>query len=1228
MNRFKKYLATAALLALPILAACGEDIIPPPPTGSITGQVSIEGMGADGVSVNLSNGASTTTAGGGNYRFDDVVAGPYTVTISGFPADASFDATSASVTIPETGGSVTHNFQGSYIRTASVMGTVTVEGVGLGGVTVRLSGMADSQTATDMSGQYLFTGLRAGSYTVEISGFDTDEVAFGATSSSAMVGVGESKIVSFDGTYLRTAGIGGRVTVEGDGLQGVTVSLSGVEQRTMTTDAGGQYAFSKLKAGDYSVAISGYDTDDYEFATTSASVTVATGETANIPFEGTLLRTSGISGRVSVEGMGLDGVEVGLAGAVEATTMTANGGQYAFAGLAEGTYVLTMTNPSADAYNFETMTATVVLGDSESNITNFEGTHTRTASISGVLFIDEVMQDKMHTAGEPTITEALAPWLAIQDDETKAMVAGLLANAKVLLRGPDLNTMTEVAISADGTYSTGESLRAGSYQVELPANNEMVAAALATAGVAFVGESSVVMVDAAGEATVNFPFRITMQTVATGARMGGGEHYGPPVEGVKLALYARADGTGMLGEAETDAMGMAAFSFARADDTSPGSDDSDNIVFVKAVETGHADLVVSGNKLVEINYASTARLYAADDEMEVATLLNTAVGFDFWVKSNETARDGNEGLGGWNTQVYMGDPKADDAMPLMMVDEDGDTVNATMPTNDGKKNMADLGKSTFSYKITDPTMLPAMFTVMATGGDKAGQPDQGEAWEQGDALTLTHTGLELPPGKDDDMLDLGPIRVTFTTQAIYVGVHRELDDRTGYTDFIGLGDGDGRPEKDGSAVGEITITLMTADSRGRLRTFEYDHDANPKNDDERAVATVGASGMVSFKNIPAGTEITVVAEEGNDMVIVPDSRSTREIDAFGDQLDDYPDGKIVGAFGDMSGARPDVWLCPLQRQEDDDPNEVCSTYAYKWATGTISGSISGLRKGDKAEVTLTPVNSNDDYEDDLEDDDKITAGTGGAAKYSFTGVADGRYMVTLAANPGSWQEDDAKGLSVMHDESDDDDYTGDSDTGDLSATDLRGVIRGRIANDSNGRDGLTSDESRAGVMVAIYSAKKVGGSSATKNNYVADKPVTDEDDDAVMAETDRNGVFMFEGLVKDDMYFLKPVETDLYTAVRNGNPKIGAKAEKADDIVTHALATAGLPPRTGSEPGIPSWDYHTSTASYGTDDAANNFVLLYKDGEVEGKVSDPSVRGRAQSLGRRTAPVQGVEPDS
>ena len=1081
--------------------------------------------------------------------------------------------------------------------------------------------MADGETTTDDTGQYAFTGLRAGTYSVEISSFDSNEVSFSSTSGAATVGVGESKVVSFDGTYLRTAGIQGQVSVDGDGLGGVTVTLVGEgEDRSETTNASGQYAFSKLKGGTYQVAISGYDPEDYEFETTSKTATIATGETANVPFDGTLLRTAGIAGRVSLDdGMGLDGVTVTLAGAAEATATTSNGGQYAFAGLAAGTYVLSITNPNEVAYNFaeDEMQKTVMLEDDQSAIVNFSGTHTRTASVSGMLFIDEVMQDKMYTDGEPSIVAALTPWLGslADDDPAKLAVAGLLAKATVKLRGPDLNTEHDIPIMADGSFTTGEMLPAGSYQVELPVNDDDVAAGLAAAGVAFVGESMVVTVEAGGNETVNFPFRITMQTVATGARMGGGGHYGLPVEGVKLALYARADGTDMLDETMTNEDGVATFNFARADNTGPAG--NDNIVFVRAVETGHDALVVSGNEYVEIDYASTARLYAADHEKEVATLLNVAVAFDFWVKSNETARDGDEGLAGWNTQVYMGDPEADDAMPLMLPNPLDPTmmVNATMPTDDGEDNMDDLGKSTFAY-VADPTMVeyPVTFTVMAAMDDEAGckgsgldatsdQPDQCEMWEQSDALTHTHNGLDLPLGEDDDMLDLGPIRITFTTQTIYVGAHRELDDRTGFTDFIGIGEGDSRPT--GTAEDEIEVSLMVADSRGRLRAFEYDHDLDDETDDVEATATFDDSGIVSFAHIPSDSKITAVVDAPSGMMIVPDDRATREIDAFGEQLDDYPDGKMVGAFGDGSGARADVWLCPLWRLDNEDPNDNCSTFAYKWATATISGSISGLRTGDKATVTLTPVNSNDEYEDDLADDDEITAGTGGAARYSFTGVADGRYMVTLEANEGSWQKDETGVLSVMHDEdNDEEDYTGDSASGNLSATDLRGVIRGRIANDSNGRAGLTSDESRAGVQVAIYTAKKVGGSGATKNNYVPDEAVTDDDDDPVMAETDGDGVFMFEGLVVGDNYFLEPVETDLYIAVRNGNPSIGSTAEKATDVVPHALAAATLPPRAGTEPAIPTWDYNTSTATVG----AADFVLMYKDGEVEGKVSDPSVR--------------------
>ena len=173
------------------------------PVGTITGQVSIEGRGIDIVSVTLSNGAAATTANGGKYRFDDLEAGAYTVTISNFPDDASFDQTSAPATIATDGETVTVNFSGTYIRTSSIMGTVTVEDDGLGGITVSLSGVAESETSTDASGQYAFTGLRAGDYSVAISDYDTDEYSFHVTRQNVAVAVGEAVVVQFKGVWLR-----------------------------------------------------------------------------------------------------------------------------------------------------------------------------------------------------------------------------------------------------------------------------------------------------------------------------------------------------------------------------------------------------------------------------------------------------------------------------------------------------------------------------------------------------------------------------------------------------------------------------------------------------------------------------------------------------------------------------------------------------------------------------------------------------------------------------------------------------------------------------------------------------------------------------------------------------------------------------------------------------------------------------------------------------------------
>ncbi len=112
----------ATLMAL-TFTACDEgtpppvDPEPPPdPVGTISGTVTIDGSGAAGLTATLSSGATQTTNTSGAFSFADVVAGSYTVTISGHPEDVTFPAATQSATIASNGQTVQLNFPGQYIR--------------------------------------------------------------------------------------------------------------------------------------------------------------------------------------------------------------------------------------------------------------------------------------------------------------------------------------------------------------------------------------------------------------------------------------------------------------------------------------------------------------------------------------------------------------------------------------------------------------------------------------------------------------------------------------------------------------------------------------------------------------------------------------------------------------------------------------------------------------------------------------------------------------------------------------------------------------------------------------------------------------------------------------------------------------------------------------------------------------------------------------------------------
>ena len=991
MNRLK-VLVAAALLGLP-LAACEEGTTPPP-VGEIEGQVVIEGEGMDGIAVTLSSGAATTTSNGGYYQFSDVEGGIYTVTISGYPEDASFDATSAEVTIASSGQTVTRNFSGSYIRTASLMGMVTVEGQGLPGITVTISGRQNAEQVTDANGQYTFTLLRAGNYTVEIADFDPTDVAFSQASAAVAIAVGESKVWSFDGTYVRESTIMGQVSVEGNGLGDVTVSLQGMgADEEVMTDDGGQYTFDNLRAGQYSVAISGYDarefgfettsatvmvehgktanqpfegimlrtasimgqvsvegegladvtvslqgegenqttetndsghytftdlpagnfqvgisgydTDDYSFETTSRNVSLALGATATVPFEGILLRTSGISGRVSVEGMDLDSVTVTLSGddlEEDRTEMTDATGQYAFAGLAEGAYTVAISDFDDVSYNFETTSMDVELGDDDVQIVNFMGSHARTASVSGMLYVDEAGKNDAYNEGE----DALA-------------VAGIA----LALVGPGIGDVMPGITGPDGSFAF-PGLRAGPYQLVVVPVNPLIPQDYAYGGPT---EGYSFALGVGDEKTQNIPFDITHTTVNFSVNLKSGDDMGDALPGATVSFFSDMAGEQKIGDAMSGDDGMASLRIAR-------SAASNHTVYASvAAPTGSYD--TDGAKQA-VMWDGKSTMHAAGNSSDIT---NTMADFSFSGATITTDFGGGTELGGWAISVTSGDDAVEGA-----------------PTElgaDGSASFSETAAAGKSYKVS-------------IKADQANTLDGGETYEA-TSVEYTHTGLKLPA-----TMDAGTMEVTYKTQTLKVYVHNERDQVMGFTGNI-LG-GDVRT----SAELDIAIRHIER-TTGRSRAF-------PSTDKVKAT---NANGVYTFSNVPATAQVIVQA----------DVKAGRNVKLLGeDELDAYTDnednGRMKGAFGDNGGYNHTVELCPLMSRSEDQRHGECGTFAvvntYQvdgqvWEnTVATNGAAGGF--GDVAKtavkgvvVSMDPV----DGENLAGDSDSYTSGTDDKATRNF-----------------------------------------------------------------------------------------------------------------------------------------------------------------------------------------------------------------------------------------------------
>ena len=1258
-------------------------------TAGVSGSVTVNGMGIDAnVALTMKDedgeyqDVDDMDTQDGQFGFSGLAEGDYMLTLSKYDAvEYLFDDN-----IPfslDLNESSIQNFVGKALRTGTIMGSVSDEAGPLEGIAVTLirvisatSGEVMGSDATDDDGNYSFGPLLAGGYQVTIAGY-SDEHDFGAngTTMSVALATDGQEMANFAATFIRTASVSGMVTVDDEPMDGWTVTLTGGEQPEGGTDAmtgdDGRYSFDGLRKGAYTVTLTNDDENAYSFPTADWSGSLAVGQQqGDISFAGTQLKRGSISGQVHAEGDAISGVAVTLSGDADAEDTTDDNGEYNFPGLAVGEYTVTIEHPGA-AYVFadaDLSGGANIVNNDDFVILDFAGTHARNATVVGRLFIDEGPDEGEYHNSEPMLT--MAAWANYLPDAIVAQLPPFITGPPIGLLGPNLNDPEQTVFAgADGNYEFSGLVK-GDYRVRVVTSlpNPLdptgapvdIGGLLAMAGYALGGEDNDVgvpiEVTAGGETRQDFPFLITKQTINVGAVMGTPkEATNTKVGGVKIDLYATADdaaaerdplGSLTTGGAGTEANpnpghGTATFEFARSDDKGPGGNGNDHLVWANVASTGHADLAFSDNRAIGIQYDATAR---ESDALAAARLVNLQVNTQMWVKSNATAKDGDNLLGGW--KVLANDEACATCTTL-------DSAAATVAA-------ANHGRASFAKRLELADVLgatPYSVTFKLAPTPETGprpQPDMGEDWRQSAALTHTHNHLSLPADNTAAKNDRGPIYVTWTTQKLTIGVYREADDTEGYTDFrSALAQGDHRPHA--AVAAGMEIELLVEDNRGRLERFEWDpHPQTGKNRREGLKkVSEGSDGMVTFERIPSNTEITVRYRAGTDRKQI--DYGYDEIEAFNDASDtrhnDLMDfGPTMGAFGSESGGQPEVKMCTASATEQVQPrpdmplsDEWCATFAYQWTTGEVYGDVGDAGRGH--DILVAVQTGQGAIGDEVKTD--------GSGEYSADGLQDGEYTATATINGTTYallQPATEPGIELYHIEEcwaatnpdpvttmptanacvDVDWVEGTNDDGETTykyanrhhkawRTGRIGLsIKGYVAND--GQDGefadnlLRGDESMAGIVVTASQGNAVRGS----------------------ATTDASGFYSIENLAAGSYTIEAGAAANamaLHAITRNA-------AGTGWNFVTEKTATAhhDYPATFPDEQEVdkPFWirngheDYTgtmgqpTSPLPAPSNAVLYNFALVYTDGQLTGSVNNLSGSNASIDM-LLTSPVSGED---
>jgi hypothetical protein len=233
-------------------------------TYTISGTIRVNGAGLPGVSVTDGTRSATTSASG-QYTLSGAPSGAYTVT----PAAAGYTFTPAARSVTVAASDQTGVDFTAASSTYRISGRITLNGSPLSGVSVAVGA---ATVTTDVAGYYEAAGLSPGSYAVQParSGY-----AFSPSTRTLTVGPDRTD-AGFTAVSLHD--IRGRVTLKGAGIAGVALAAGA---RTTTTDANGDYVFTNVTNGSYTVAASGLG---YTFEPPSREVAVNGGSVTGVDF--------------------------------------------------------------------------------------------------------------------------------------------------------------------------------------------------------------------------------------------------------------------------------------------------------------------------------------------------------------------------------------------------------------------------------------------------------------------------------------------------------------------------------------------------------------------------------------------------------------------------------------------------------------------------------------------------------------------------------------------------------------------------------------------------------------------------------------------------------------------------------------------------------------------------------------------------------------------------------